>query len=247
MTATLSVQNMHVQRGATHAVRDVSFVFVGPGWLGVVGANGSGKSSLLRAVAGRLPATTGTILLKGVDVSLDRLARARGMGFAPEPLDLPNDLSPRELFAITSRQSDYTVPSPDLSDLWQALALKSFLDRKIGTFSSGMRQRVAIYAAFIDHVDGIVVLDEPFNWLDPLSAYDVKIALKKLTARGLTLVTALHDMSSLALYCDHGLLMSGGQITLTLDQAELAAGSLDIGRFEAGIVNHLRKNPAVLG
>lgn len=187
--------------------------------------------------------TAGTILLKGVDVSADRLARACGIGLAPDPHDLPGDLSPRELFAITSRQPDYRMPAPELSDLWQALALDSFLDRKIGTFSSGMRQRVAIYAAFIDHASGIVVLDEPFNWLDPLSAYDAKIALKKLTGNGLTLVTALHDMSSLALYCDHGLLMSDGQITLTLDQAALTTGSQDIGRFETGIVDHLRRNP----
>ena len=239
MTAPVSIEHLSVRRDGLQVVTGFSYASASPAWIGLVGANGSGKTSLLRALAGRLPIEGGRILLGGVDVSADRAARAQRVGFAVDAAMLPADLTPRELFAITA-MADGAAEDPALRGLREALDVERFLDRECGSLSAGMGQRIAILAAFLD-LPGIVILDEPFNWLDPLTAFDVKAALRALVAaRGITLFTALHDIATLTAYCDRGVLMSGGRIALTIEKEELRSGLADPVTFEAAMVARLR-------
>ena len=100
MKGSLKLEAVGVDRGTVRVVLGVSYEHHGAGWIGIVGANGSGKTSLLRAAAGRLPLAAGRIFLDGRDVSGDRAARARAIGFAPDANMLPGDLSPAELFSL---------------------------------------------------------------------------------------------------------------------------------------------------
>lgn len=237
MTALLQIDALEVARGGAMAVSGVSFAIKRGGWTGVVGANGSGKTSLLRALAGRLPVSRGHITLDGVNVGDDRAARARRIGFAPDAGFLPEDLSPAQLFALVDQEA---AREPALDELWQALTLDRFLNRRIGSLSAGTRQRIAIYAGFIGHARGLVILDEPFNWLDPLTAYDTKQALWNLVKGGLTLITALHDFGTLTTYCQRGLLLTDGRLSLDLDSAALEEGRTNPAAFDRLIVRHLR-------
>jgi ABC-type multidrug transport system ATPase subunit len=201
--------------------------------------NGSGKTTLLRALAGRLPVKAGRILIGGEDVTADRAARADRIGFAIDAALLPPDLSPREIYAVSARTRS-AIDDPALVSLRQALDIESFLDRRCGALSAGMGQRVALLGAFLD-LPAIVILDEPFNWLDPLTAFDVKNALRDLVAeRGLTLLTALHDVTTLTAYCNRGLLLSAGRIAMEMEEASLRAGLADPVAFEAAMVGRLR-------
>ena len=102
-----------------------------------------------------------------------------------------------------------------------------------------MRQRVAIAAAFAEGKP-VVILDEPFNWLDPVAAFDVKQVLRAMVDQGLTLITALHDLSTLTQYCDAGAMMADGRIALRLDQAALREGAQDMPAFERRMIEALR-------
>ena len=241
MTLALAIEELTVDRDGVPVVAGFSHAVDRPGWLGIVGANGSGKTTLLRALAGRLPVRLGRIFLGGADVTHDRSARAERIGFAVESGMLPAELTPREIFAISARSRD-AVDQPAVAPLRAALDVDRFLDRKCAILSAGMRQRIALLAAFLD-LPGIVILDEPFNWLDPLTAYDVKNALRGLVAeRQMVLITALHDVTTLTAYCDSGILMAGGRIALRLDEGELRAGLADSAAFEAFIVGRLRSS-----
>jgi len=220
-------------------IHSIGYDHSGRGWIGIIGANGSGKTTLLRALAGRLPLAGGRILLDGRDVSRDRAERAQAIGFAPDANMLPEDLSPAELFALAAFGPERSAADSELAQLRAALAIDRFLHRKLGTLSAGTRQRVAIYSAFVNR-PAIVILDEPFNWLDPLTAFDCKQALLGLVERGLLLLTALHDVSTLVGYCSRGLLLADGALALAMEAGELAAGRADPVRFEQNIVGHLR-------
>ena len=246
MTPSLELEAACVDRGAVRAVSDISHAHSGPGWLGIVGANGSGKTSLLRAIAGRLPLAGGRVIVNGRDLSHDRAARAQAIGFAPDANMLPEDLSPAETFALASFRPGSALADGALEPLRSALGIDRFLHRKVGTLSAGTRQRVAIYSAFINR-PAIAILDEPFNWLDPLTAFDCKQALLGLVERGLLLLTALHDVSTLVGYCSRGLLLADGKLALTMDEAELAAGRRDPVAFEQRIVEHLRPQAGGVG
>ena len=236
----IEISGLVVLRGDHRAVDRVDFAVEGAGWTGLVGANGSGKTSLLRAVAGRLDSAVGTILVDGVDRTGDRAWRAETIGFAPDAAALPESLSGRELFAIISGEGAGLDPADPLGPLRRALAFDAFIDQRIFTLSAGMRQRLAIFSAFVGRPRA-VLLDEPFNWLDPICAFDTKQALGALVAaEGLTLVTALHDMTSLVQHCGTGLLLSEGRIRRRLGPEEMAAGRRDYAAFEAEMIAGLR-------
>jgi ABC-2 type transport system ATP-binding protein len=102
-----------------------------------------------------------------------------------------------------------------------------------------MRQRAAIALAFATPCR-IVILDEPFNWLDPVAAFDVRAVLARMVADGLALVTALHDLTTLCGFCDSGIVLAKGRVSLRLDTAMLRAGRHDAARFESDLVAALR-------
>lgn len=236
----IETRDLLVIRGRTRSVDGVSMTIPGEGWLGVIGANGSGKTSLLRAIAGRLEIDSGRILADGVDRTDDRAWRARSIGFAPNVASLPESISSAELFAILTRGGDAGLGH--LERLRRALDFDHFVDRRIGTLSAGMRQRVAIFCAFLNRNEA-VFLDEPFNWLDPVCAFDTKEALRALVAeQHVVLATALHDMSTLTHYCDRGVLLADGKVSRLLGAEDLARGARDHAAFEADIVRNLRSS-----
>jgi ABC-2 type transport system ATP-binding protein len=241
VTMRIETEALTVYRGTTRAVDQVSLA-IDPGrWTGLIGANGSGKTSLLRALAGRIESRSGRILVGGEDRTADRAWRARNIGFACEASALPASLSGRELFAILGPEIPGEAEADPLHPLRRALDFDPFLDRRIGALSAGMRQRLAIFTAFLDR-PGATILDEPFNLLDPICAFDTKEALKALVAgEGLTLITALHETATLISYCEAGLLLADGGLGLKLGPAEIAKGRRDYPAFEASIIASLRR------
>ena len=241
MTMPIEAEGLTVHRGTTRAVDSVSLAIEAGRWTGLIGANGSGKTSLLRALAGRLEPAGGRILVGGEDRTSDRAWRAQNIGFAPDAAALPPLLSGRELFAILADEIPGEADDDSLHPLRSALDFDPFIDRRIGALSAGMRQRLAIFAAFLGRPRA-AILDEPFNWLDPICAYDTKQALGALVAaEGLTLVTALHDMNSLVQHCSAGLLLSDGRIRRRLGPDEMAAGRRSFASFEAEMIASLRE------
>lgn len=237
MSAALAITDLTVNRGGTRIVHDVSAAVMPASWFGVIGANGSGKTTLLRAIAGRLPIARGSCVLFGEECAQDRSARAQAIGFAPGIEHFPASLRLRQLLELAGDPID--AQHERNRDLWDALGLKELLDITAGECSSGMRQRAAIALAFATPCR-IVILDEPFNWLDPVAAFDVRAVLARMVADGLALVTALHDLTTLCGFCDSGIVLAKGRVSLTLDTAMLRAGRHDAACFESELVAALR-------
>jgi ABC-2 type transport system ATP-binding protein len=235
----VEVQDLQVFRGPACAVAGISLVLEPGRWTGVVGANGSGKTSLLRAMAGRLEAQGGRILADGEERTGDRAWRAAHIGFAPDIAALPPSLAGRELFSIVASDWEQASGATGLARLREALDFDRFAGHRIATLSAGMKQRLAIFLAFLNGPRA-VILDEPFNWLDPVCAYDTKTALGALVAEGLTLATALHETATLVGFCHSGLLLREGRVGQRLDRETLEAGRRDYPAFEAQMIRRLR-------
>lgn len=234
--SVLSARGLEVARSGLLIIRGVSMDLRKASWNGLIGANGSGKTTLIRALAGRLPLRGGDILLDGLKEVPNRISVAENIGLSPDAHDLPPNLSGDEYLRLVSWRMDASV---DLKPLEAALDFRGFSARAIGEMSTGMKQRIAIYAAFVNG-NRTVFLDEPFNWLDPVCSFETKRALKALVQdQGFTLLTALHDMATLAVFCDHGFLMSRGRIVRELDAPDLRIGSTDFAVFEANIIQSL--------
>lgn len=237
MTAAVAVSGVTIKRSGRTIIHDVSAVIAPAGWFGVIGANGSGKTTLLRAVAGRLPIAGGSCTIFDQESAQDRSMRAKAIGFAPPIERLPALLRVRELLELAGEPLE--VQQKRNQALWEALGLADLLDVRAGECSSGMRQRAALALAFA-LPSRIVILDEPFNWLDPVAAFDTRSVLAQMVTGGLTLITALHDLTTLCGFCDSGIVMAKGRVSLQLDKASLRAGRNDAAEFESELVTALR-------
>ena len=237
MTSVIEISALSVSRGGAAIIPSLSLAVSRGHWFGLMGANGSGKTTLMRAVAGRLDIAAGSCRIEGIECAEDRDHRARAIGFAPPIEHLPHALTLRTLLELAGDPVE--IQEHRERTLWSALGIEALLDRPVGQYSSGMRQRAAIALAFAAKRP-LVFLDEPFNWLDPVAAFDARTALLAKVAEGLTLVTALHDLSTLCTCCHEGAVMANGRITLSLDQARLQSGRRNIAEFEQEMIAALR-------
>ena len=237
MTLAVDLAGAMVERGGRWVVRDVGLTIPRGSWFGLIGANGSGKTSLLRALAGRLPFAGGSCRLDGEELVDDRAGRALRCSFSPPGDRLPDALRGRDILELVG--GDIDSVGLRLGVLHDVLGLSDLLDRWIGDCSAGMRQRIAIAAAFASG-PGLVILDEPFNWLDPVAIFDLRTALRDRVASGLTLITALHDLGTLAAVCHTGLMLADGEVALALDEDMLRTAARDPQTFERQTIDRLR-------
>lgn len=193
----------------------------GPGWFGIIGANGAGKTTLLRAMCGRLPLAAGQFYLGNSTVPAHRQDLARQIGFMPDVTHLPLDLSGKDLVALVAQQLGQPALDNSLGPLRQALGVEQFWHRPVGQYSAGMKQRVALYCAFAGG-QKMVVLDEPFNWLDPVSLFDVKECLNNMAQQDFLLITTLHEPLAFLQFCKAGMLLESGHNRLMLDESKMA-------------------------
>lgn len=230
MTGGVSVRGLTVALSGRPVVRRLSFTAPAGAWFGVLGVNGSGKTTLLRTLAGRLEPSDGVILLDGED--LDRRARGGCIGFMPDQTELPVLLTGGDLVDLLTLSRG---GEPRLArEVRDRLGVEPLLNLRIGAMSSGMRQRLAVYAAFIGERP-VLVLDEPFNWLDPIAAHDLRSLLRQAVAEGRTVITTLHDAAAFVLNCSEGMVLHEGEVLRRYGSGELPALRGDVAAFEADL------------
>lgn len=230
----IQANRLCIFRGARKAIRELDIDIHRGEWFGLVGANGSGKTTFLRALTGRLPINAGECRIDGRDLQSDRFKRAEVIEFAPTGDSLPKRLSAHQVFELLDPNW-----KANLGDMFDILGLHNFDQRPIGSYSAGMRQRTAIACAFV-RGKYAVVLDEPFNWLDPVAAHDLRGALREWVTPEKCLITALHDTATLLSGCDRGALLSDGEIVFDLNNEQLTKAKSDMAAFEAEMIARLR-------
>ena len=232
MSGGVSVRGLTVALGGQPVVRGLSFDAPAAAWFGVLGVNGSGKTTLLRTLAGRLEPSQGAILIGGEDLGGDPRARGRAIGFMPDQADLPNLLTGADLVDLLTLSRG---GEPGLArEVHDRLGIPPLLDLRIGAMSSGMRQRLAVYSAFIGERP-VLVFDEPFNWLDPIAAHDLRALLRQAVSEGRTVITTLHDAAAFVLNCAEGMVLHEGELLRRYEPGALPALRGDIAGFETGL------------
>ncbi len=215
----LSLRGVRIEIGARTLLERVTFD-VAPGeCVALVGANGVGKTTLLRALAGRIAPAAGTIAFDGTAPSALRpLERARRIAALGGELETPANLTVREV-ALMGRFAhrpwwDWTWSELDLIAVGRALArvgLEGYAERSVESLSSGERQRVWLALALAQGA-GLVLLDEPTSHLDLRVALEMLALLRKLADGGTTLVVVLHDLNEAARLADRVAVLGEGTL-----------------------------------
>lgn len=208
----------YAQRRVLHAV-DVA-VAAGE-WVVLLGANGSGKSSLLDCCVGRLLPFAGEVSVCGLAMVGDGAAAKRRLGYAIAPERLPALLTVRQCLTVQAAAKDLRVLDPAVLALAETLRLTSRFDDAIEQLSYGTRQKLGVLLALVGAPE-LVVMDEAFNGLDPSSSLALKGHLRKLVSDGQTgVLLATHALDIATVWADRALLLHDGRILHDWSRSQL--------------------------
>lgn len=235
MAGSLTISDLKVVLGGASVLQNVSLE-IQTGWFGVLGVNGSGKTTLLRSLCGRLRVDGGDIRLGETEITQRPDQRAEWLLDAPPIETLPLDLTVGELLDLV--EASRVAPRRSGEAIHEVLGVHKIAGRRIGTLSAGLKQRVAIALAFTGDAP-VVLLDEPFNWLDPVTAYELKGQLK-LFSQDRILITTLHDVGTFTTFCDAGVLLHCGRVARVYNAEELRAHRQNTVVFEEEIYRMLK-------
>lgn len=203
--------------GRVTAVRDVSLSLRAGEATALVGHNGAGKTTLIKLMLGLVRPTAGTVRVLGVDPAGARGAAARrALGFLPENVAFHGALSGRESMAFYARLKG--EPVRENGALLERVGIAHAAERRVATYSKGMRQRLGIAQALIG-APRLLLFDEPTSGLDPDSREEVYRTIDALRASGATVLVSTHALEEIERRVDRAAIVHRGRL--------VAAGSLD--------------------
>lgn len=216
------------------AVNNLSLTIPKGSFFGLVGPNGAGKTTTLRMATGLLRPDAGQARIDGVDVWPDPAGVKSRMGLVPDGLLLFERLSGREmlLYAGLLRGMPEAKVTARAEELLSVLGLSDDGDKLIVDYSHGMRKKTALACALL-HRPPVLVLDEPFEGIDPVSAVNMRTVLERYTGSGGTVVMSSHIMDLVERMCDHVAVIANGQIVANGPIAALRNG----GRLEDAFIH----------
>lgn len=195
---------------------------------GIVGPNGAGKTTTLSMITGLLRPDAGTVIVHGADVWQDPTAAKRQMGVLPDRLRLFDRLTGNQLlfYAGVLRGLPADTVRERVAQLASSFGLEDALSRLVADYSAGMVKKLSLAAALI-HSPRLLVLDEPFESVDPVSAANVIEILRKYVAAGGTVVLSSHSMDLIERVCD--------SVAIIVDGLVLASGTVSAVRGDGSL------------
>ena len=189
-------------------------------FFGLVGPNGAGKTTMLSMATGLLRPEHGQVWVHGTDVWAEPLKAKRLMGVLPDGVRLFDRLTGEQLvtYAGLLRGMDRETVAERVHDLLEAMDLTNDAGTLVVDYSAGMTKKIALASALI-HAPRLLVLDEPFEAVDPVSAANIRDILAGYVANGGTVIVSSHVMDLVQRMCDHVAVVAGGNL--------LAAGTVD--------------------
>jgi ABC-2 type transport system ATP-binding protein len=217
----LSVTGLSKRYGEALAVDAISFDVARNEIVGLLGPNGAGKTTTINMILGVLEPTSGTILIRDLDLAVHRSQALERTNFAAVYAPLPGNLTVQQnlrFFGLI-----YNVPRLHLRirDLLQEFNLENFRDTKCGVLSSGEQTRVGLAKAMLNYPE-LLLLDEPTASLDPSIARDIRAKIRELAEHGTAgVLWTSHNMVEVEEVCDRVLFLSHGRILLEGDPKSL--------------------------
>ena len=224
----LSIRGLAKRFGEKVAVDNINLDVPAGSFYGLVGPNGAGKTTTLSMATGLLRPDFGQVSVHGLDVWAQPLEAKKLMGLLPDGVRLFDRLSGEQLvtYAGLLRGMDKDTVALRVKDLLAALDLTPDAGTLVVDYSAGMTKKIALAAALI-HAPRLLVLDEPFESVDPVSAANIRDILHDYVNSGGTVIVSSHVMDLVQRMCDHVAVIAGGKV--------LAAGTVDEVRGEMSL------------
>ena len=235
MSEAVTIEALSKQLGGRQILSDVSFAVEQGDIFGYLGPNGAGKTTTIRILLGLLAPTSGRASILGEDISKDEVRRK--VGFVLESDGLYENKSAAENLEYYARLYGVSQPDLKIASLLDLVGLKDRAKDKVGTYSRGMRQRLALARSMV-HDPPLLILDEPTAGVDPSGQIEVReVILDMAHKEGRTILLSSHNLDEVQRICNRIALISRGEIRLCGELEELkrerSANEVDVKTSEA--------------
>jgi len=207
----VEIDQLRKQFGTVVAVRDLSLRIPRGGVFGLLGPNGSGKTTTISLLLGLIRPTSGTMRLFGAEVSPSRPATLHRIGAMVESPAFYPDLSARANLRFFQGISPRGSDPGEIDHLLELVGLADRANSRFRTYSLGMKQRLGIAFALLGNPE-LVFLDEPTNGLDPAGMAEVRELIARLARTGRTVVLSSHLLNEVEQICDNVAILSRGEL-----------------------------------
>lgn len=207
----IEVKNLTKRYGGVKAVDDISFTAESGEVVGLLGPNGAGKSTTMNIITGYLGATSGTVLIDGIDILENPKGAKAKIGYLPEIPPLYQDMTVRRYLEFIFDLKKVRMPKKDhISEVMEIVKITDVSDRVIKNLSKGYRQRVGLAGALMGNPP-VLILDEPTVGLDPKQIIDIRKLIKSLGKKH-TIIFSSHVLSEVSAVCDRIVMINNGRI-----------------------------------
>ena len=207
----LEVSGLYKSFGEIKAVDGLSFTVNQGDIYGLLGVNGSGKSTTLRLILSLISPDAGTIRINGEKLNGNNLGLRRNIGALIERPDFYHYLTSYRNLEILMKYSGLHPSGKVIGDTLKLVGLEKFKDKKVRIFSQGMKQRLGIAQSII-HNPELIVLDEPANGLDPQGMVDIRNLIVRLNKEfGKTIILSSHLLREIEMIANRMLIMDAGK------------------------------------
>jgi len=222
-SAQIEIVNLRKEYRDFVAVNDLTLSVKKNSFTGLLGPNGAGKSTTLKILTHLINATSGNAYINGIDVTSNPKDALEGIGTVVETPEFYSYLTPTQTFqyigSIFGMRKE-TI-SAETSEILADMSMSEWADKKIGTFSKGMKQRIALGLALLNEPTAII-LDEPTSGLDPRGMAEMRKILKDIRAKkDLTILTSSHMLHEVSDMCDRIAMINHGTLVKEGDLNEL--------------------------
>lgn len=219
-TPALSIRGLYKRFGEKVAVDGIDLEVPSGSFFGLVGPNGAGKTTTLSMATGLLRPDAGDIRIHGVDVWRDTIEAKKLVGILADGVRLFDRLTGEQLVTYSGLLSgmDRETVATRVRDLLQLLDLEAAAGTLVVDYSAGMTKKIALACALV-HAPRLLVLDEPFESVDPVSAANIRDILTGYARSGGTVIVSSHSMDLVQRMCDHVAIIANGRV--------LVAGNTD--------------------
>ena len=216
----IHIRGLWVRFGSVEAVRGIDISAYGGRATALLGRNGAGKSTTMRVLAGVIPPTEGDVVVDGVDVRTDPLAVKRSTGFCPDVGGLVPRATPWEHLQLAARLRRMQGWELRAQDLLERFDLGAAAHRVTGGFSHGMGRRLSVVLAAF-HEPSVLLLDEPFDGVDPLGVEATQRVIADAKERGAAVLVSTHLRDLAMEACEDALVLRGGSAVAALGSEDL--------------------------
>jgi len=223
----IKLQNVSKSFKGNIAIKDLNLNVKKGEILGLLGANGAGKSTTINMLLGFLNPDYGSVHINEIDICSSTQDTRKYIGYIPENVNLYPYLSGLENLDYFCKLAGLKYSKSELENYLTTCGLQSEAhSKKVGGYSKGMRQKVGIAIAYAKKAN-VYLLDEPASGLDPLASNELSILLKKLASEGATILMASHDIFRVRDVCNRIGILKNGVLVKELYSKDVSANELE--------------------